>query len=285
MAPHGSDDEYPMEQYPTNRIGWKHSDEPASEGTRYNEDEAHMARFGRKQQLRRKFNLVSIIGLTCTLMITWEGYLSTFQSGLANGGPAGLVYGFLFTWIGSIVQVLVMAEMASMIPLAGGQFNWVAELSPPSCSKFLSYVTGWVTFISWQAALASVAFIGGTEIQGLLVLNSPNYNFQRWHGTLLYYAIIGFGIIINTFLARMLPKVEGAVFIVHVMGFFCILIPLAYLGPHNSATDVFATFSNTGGWSNTGLSFFVGLPTSMFTFVGSLPGKSVCCKAADIDKA
>ena len=211
---------------------------------------------------------VSIIALTCTLMITWEGYLSTFQQGLANGGPAGLVYGFLLTWIGSMVQALVMAEMASMIPLAGGQFNWVAELSPPSCSKFLSYVTGWVTFISWQAALASAAFIGGTEIQGLLVLNDPSYKYERWQGTLLYYAIIGVGILVNTWLARLLPKIEGAVFIVHVVGFFCILIPLAYLGPHNAAADVFATFSNTGGWSTTALSFFVGLPTNMFTFIG-----------------
>ena len=37
-----------------------------------------------------------------------------FQAGLANGGPSGLVYGFLFTWIGSGLQVLVMAELASM---------------------------------------------------------------------------------------------------------------------------------------------------------------------------
>ena len=270
MALDRSKDEYPMKQFPSRRAGWKqHSAEPSSEGNRYDEDEAHLARFGRKQQLRRNFNLISIIGLTCTLMITWEGYLSTFQSGLANGGPAGLVYGYLFSWVGSMIQTLVMAEMASMIPLAGGQFNWVAELSPPSCSKFLSYLTGWVTFISWQAGLASAAFIGGTQIQGLLVLNNPDYDYQRWQGTLLYCAIIGFGVIFNTVLARLLPKVECAVLIVHVVGFFCILIPLAYLGPHNSAAEVFATFTNSGGWSSTGLSFFVGLPTSMFTFIGT----------------
>ena len=208
-------------------------------------------------------------------MITWEGFLSTLQQGLANGGPAGLVYGYLFTWVGSMVQALVMAEMASMIPLAAGQFNWVAELSPPSCSKFLSYVTGWLTFISWQAALVSAAFIRGTEIQGLLVLNDPTYNYQRWQGTLLYYAIIGVGILVNTWLARLLPKIEGALFMIHVVGFFCIFILLAYLGPHNSAADIFAVFSNTGGWTSIGLSFFVGLPTSMFTFIGTWAEKVV----------
>lgn len=67
-------------------------------------------------------------------------FASIFQSGVNNGGPSGLVYGFLFTWIGSILQALVMAEMASMsvmqrkipnalirIPLAGGSVQLVSK--------------------------------------------------------------------------------------------------------------------------------------------------------------
>ena len=37
-----------------------------------------------------------------------------FQSGLTNGGPAGLVYGFILVWIGTALQTLVMAELASL---------------------------------------------------------------------------------------------------------------------------------------------------------------------------
>ena len=70
-------------------------------------------------------------------MITWEAYtglvLFSFDRrgkgimpadltlpfrglifGLTNGGPAGLVYGYLFVWCGASLQALVMAEMASM---------------------------------------------------------------------------------------------------------------------------------------------------------------------------
>jgi choline transport protein len=39
---------------------------------------------------------------------------SVFQLGLTNGGPSGLVYGFLFAWFGTALQALVMGEMASM---------------------------------------------------------------------------------------------------------------------------------------------------------------------------
>jgi hypothetical protein len=39
---------------------------------------------------------------------------SVFVTDLNNGGSAGLVYGYLFAWAGNILQVLVMAELASM---------------------------------------------------------------------------------------------------------------------------------------------------------------------------
>ena len=105
-------------------------------------------------------------------------------------------------------------------------------------------------------------------IQGLLILNYPDYVSYRWHGTLLFYAIVLVSLVINTWLARLLPKIEALVLIVHVVGFFCILIPLVYLAPHGSAESVFATFRNDGGWSSTGLAFFVGLSTSMYSFIG-----------------
>ena len=39
---------------------------------------------------------------------------SVLEAGLLNGGPSGLIYGFIFAWVGSIMQVLTMAEMGSM---------------------------------------------------------------------------------------------------------------------------------------------------------------------------
>ena len=41
----------------------------------------------------------------------------TLYNALENGGPAGLIYGYLFVWCGVILQALVMAEMASMYVL------------------------------------------------------------------------------------------------------------------------------------------------------------------------
>lgn len=129
---------------------------------------------------------------------------------------------------------------------------------------------GWLTVIAWEAGQASVAFLCATIIQGLIILNQPTYTPTRWQGTLLYYVVLAWMVFINTWLARWLPKVEGIFLCFHILGFFAILIPLVYLGPHGSAKDVFTTFLNEGDWSSDGLSFFVGIIASVYTFTGNV---------------
>lgn len=100
------------------------------------------------------------------------------------------------------------------------------------------------------------------------MLNYPNYNFQRWHGTLIFYAVMLIAVIFNTVLTSQLPRVESITLLLHIVGFFAILIPLVVLAPHGSAHDVFAQFLNGGGYQTQGLSFFVGVTGAVFAFVG-----------------
>ena len=79
-----------------------------------NRDDREMAYMGKKQQLKRNFGFMSMLGFSCTLMITWEGLFSVFVFGLEDGGPAGLVYGYIFCWIGYAAVVASLAEMVSM---------------------------------------------------------------------------------------------------------------------------------------------------------------------------
>ena len=108
----------------------------------------------------------------------------------------------------------------------------------------------------------------GTQIQGLLVLNYPSYDYQRWHGTLLFYAVLSLALFVNTYLGRLLPQIESMMLLIHILGFFGILIPLVYLSPHQSAKFVFTDFLNLGGWSSKPLSFFIGLITALDSFPG-----------------
>jgi choline transport protein len=113
-------------------------------------------------------------------------------------------------------------------------------------------------------------------IQALAIQTHPDYTPTRWQGTLIFYAVIAFIVFINTFLARWLPKIEGLILCLHILGFFGILIPLVYLAPHGSAKDVFATFINGGGWATDETSFFIGLITSVFSFLGADSACHMC---------
>lgn len=84
--------------------------------------------------------------------------------------------------------------------------------------------------------------------------------------------MIGIGIIgtlMNTYGAKHLPILEGIVLIVHIFGFFCIIIPLWVLAPKAPASEVFGTFSDFGGWSSIGAACFVGSITATGSFAGS----------------
>lgn len=232
-------------------------------------DEALLARFGKNQALKRRFGFWSLFGFSCAILITWETTLTFFQEAFANGGPAGILWGFLIAWLSSLSVYICLAEMASLCPIAGGQYFWTSILAPKGCQRFLSYITGWLTVIAWIAVVASGIISSGTLLQGLIILNYPGYVTHQWQDVLYGWAILAVAIFVNVVVASSLPFIEGCVLAVHVMGFIAVLIPLIYLSPHGTASDVFFRSLNEGNWSSQGISYCVGFIGNVVTFVGA----------------
>ncbi|KAF2472816.1 amino acid transporter [Lindgomyces ingoldianus] len=233
------------------------------------DDQKDMQRMGKTQELRRNFRFVSIFGYSMILMATWETVLTTLGLPLLNGGTGGAIFVFIGTAIGMGFVIVSMAEMASMAPTSGGQYHWVSEFAPREHQKFLSYIVGWLCVLGWQTGIPSIAFLAGTQIQGLIILNNETYAPERWHGTLLIIAVASFSIVFNTLLARKLPLVEGTVLILHIFGFFAIFITLWVLAPRSKPSDVFGQFQDNAGWGNVGLSCLVGQLAPIFSLLGS----------------
>lgn len=115
------------------------------------EQDARVLRnLGYRQQLNRTFGFMSSLGLTTTVMATWEAYSVTFTIVLNNGGPVALVYGFLFAFIGTLCTCSSLAEYASMSPTSAAQYRWAAELAPRRHFRIVSWILGWITFWGWQ---------------------------------------------------------------------------------------------------------------------------------------
>jgi amino acid transporter len=219
---------------------------------------------------------MSILGFSCTILITWEAVTVLFAQGLNNGGTAGVIYSFLIVWVGNFSDFSTMCELASMAPTSGGQYHWVAMMAPRSCAKFLNYLTGMLTVGGWQGSVASSALLTGNMILGLASLNDNSFEPSLWQGTLLFWAILAFAVFVNTLVSSALPKFEGLILVLHVLGFFAIIIPLVILGPHGDSQEIFTSFVNNGRWPSHGLSFMVGMMGNAFAFIGTDAAFHVC---------
>ena len=105
--------------------------------------------------------------------------------------------------------------------------------------------------------------------RGLIVLTDASYEPHPWHSVMLFWGFILFGVVVNTVISSWLPKIEALILILHILGFFAILLPLVILGPHAQPSKVFQNFINGGDWPTKGLSFFVGLLGNVFAFFGA----------------
>ncbi|KAM5455668.1 hypothetical protein MaudCBS49596_001569 [Microsporum audouinii] len=231
-------------------------------------DREELGRLGKKQVLRRGFRFLSILGFSCAVLITWEASLILFLTGLRNGGHAGIIYGYIVIWAGNLAVFTTLSELVSMAPISAGQYHWVAMLAPKSSSKFLSYITGWLTVAGWQAGFASACFLTGSMIQGLVIFTNPSYSPSSWHTTFFLWAVALYCVFINVVTSKLLPAFEKLALALHLVGFLAVLIPLVKFGVKNDASLVFKNFINGGNWSSQGVSFLVGLTGNAFAFLG-----------------
>ena len=119
-----------------------------------------------------------------------------------------------------------------------------------------------------MAGTTATTFFVSSLIQALIVLNNPGYDAIGWQGTMIFWAVLLVCVAMNTVFSKALPTIEIMVLVLHILGFFAIIVPLLYLAPRSSAKSVFTTFQNAGGWSSQTLSFFVGLNGVAVAFVG-----------------
>ncbi|KAI1108960.1 putative GABA permease [Nemania sp. NC0429] len=237
--------------------------------TQLSSDDAALARLGKKPVLNRSFGFLTILGFSCTVLISWESSLFVFVTGLTNGGPAGVIYGYIVTWVGMFCIYFTLSEMVSMAPTSGAQYHWASILSPPSIQKFVGYITGWLQLIGWQAGTSSTSLLAGTMIQSLILLTHPEYRdqMQNWHGTLISWAVVLLNYAINISFSTAFARFEGIAFFIHILGFFAVLLPLVLLGKHATAAEVFDTFLNLGEWQTQGLSFSIGVTGTIFALL------------------
>jgi choline transport protein len=188
------------------------------------QDDEEVTTGGCRQELRRDFNQFSAVAFNVILQGAWEVILVASREGLVNGGIAGLLWSYVWTFAGMTLVTLSLAEMASMVPGPGGPYRWVAELAPPDCRNLLSYVTGWMSGMAWQAGAASGPFIVGTLLRSLIELNSGSYHRTGWQDTFFVWFVAAVVHLGNCYGRTALPIVQNFMLILHIFGFLIVRI-------------------------------------------------------------
>ncbi|OBT81836.1 hypothetical protein VE02_09525 [Pseudogymnoascus sp. 03VT05] len=187
-------------------------------------------------ELRHQFSVWSLGSLCVCLMATWEALSTVIATALMNGG----------------------------------QYHWVALLSPSRSSKAASWFTGWISCGGQIVFSASAAFAAALQLQALITLNNPDsYVPQRWQGMLLYWVVLAYSLAVDLWGSKLLPHtnlISGGV--INIAAFLAIVIVLGVMAPKHDAAYVFTEHSNISGWSNDGVSWLVGLVSTVYPFLG-----------------
>lgn len=232
------------------------------------DDEARLAAMGQEQAMGRHFNVWSLIFLAFCTSVTWEALTSTMAQSLLAGGSSSLVWGFFAAAIGALSIALALSEFASMVPTAGGQYHYVAALSPLKHRRLFSWVAGWATIWSWLLSALAGIFSNAMQLQSYIILFSPGYVYERWHTSVIVIGLTTCFLGINILGTQWLHRLTFLGIVLHMAGYITIIVYLlAKVENKNSASYVFGDLTNLSGWKSDGVSWSIGLMSSAVAFI------------------
>lgn len=93
-----------------------------------------------------------------------------------------------------------------MVPISGGQYRFVTAFAPEESERLLSYCSGWVCSIGWQARFTLHCYVITNLIQSLA---QPDMAATRWQTHLLMILVALVMSCFNAFAADHLTIAEG----------------------------------------------------------------------------
>ncbi|KAK0826559.1 hypothetical protein LTR03_017165 [Friedmanniomyces endolithicus] len=194
-------------------------------------DDAHLAALGVKQELRRNFSPLSMLGLAFAILNSWTALSASLSLALPSGGPTSVIWGLITAGVCNLCLAASLAEFLSAYPTAGG-----------------------------QALVATAGLLGSQLIIGIISLYNPDYIPEPWHQFLIYIGYNLVAALLNAFGNHLLPYINKTAIIWSISGFaiICITILACATPNYNSGDLVYRNFINNTGWPD-GVAWLLGL--------------------------
>ena len=89
-------------------------------------DDDHLAALGVKQELKRNFSPLSMLGLAFAILNSWTALAASLSLALPSGGSTSVLWGLITAGICNLSLAASLAEFLSAYPTAGGQYVFFA---------------------------------------------------------------------------------------------------------------------------------------------------------------
>jgi urea carboxylase system permease len=231
-------------------------DESPAEAAR---DEADLAQFGYKQELRRSLGVFSSFAVAFSYISPSTGIFALFALGLTTVGGV-----FIWSWpivaAGQLIVALGWAELSSHYPVAGSVFQWTKYLS----GKAHAWFTGWIYLFAGILTVTSVCVT--LPLALIPAFNNMGWNLANDHSNQRIVAIVTLCLItvLNIFGVKLVALINNTGVLFEILGMVVFAFVLALFHHHQSGAVVF----HTDGTSLTTGTFLVAMFMSLYVIYG-----------------
>ncbi|CAO1614434.1 unnamed protein product [Parajaminaea phylloscopi] len=244
------------------------------------------------RQLRRNLSLLTILGLSFTIIAAPFGLVYSASFSLINGGVT-YFWGWVFLSLITVCMAASLGELCSAWPTSGGVYVWSAYTSPKRVRRIISFCNGWVGIVANITLQLSIAFGEAQLIMATVSIFRDNeWSPQPWQQLLTFFAVMATSCLINLFGVRYnyLERLNTASIYWSTASVIVIMVVLLVMAGRNPGTarrsghDALLLWQNSSGWTD-GWSFFVGCLTSAYVLTGYGCVASLCEEVNEPERA
>jgi len=182
-----------------------------------------------------------------------------------------MFWGYLTTFIMTMIVSFSMAEICSAYPSAGSVYHWTAQLVPAAQAPLASYICGWFNFLGNAAGDAAFANSFATIMNSAIQASNGNpYDQNSLVGVSL--AMIFLWSLLNIFRIDQVSWFNFIAVICQAGGILIIICAVLCLPDRLASNEfVFTQYNNESGFDDDSQKSYVvciGLLTSLFSFAG-----------------
>ena len=224
----------------------------------HNEDEAHLARLGYKQDLNRSWSGFSNFAISFSIISILAGCFTNFGAGWNNGGPISISWSWPILSLFILIIGFTMSELVSAYPTSGGIYWWASKLGGPAAG----FYTGWLNLIGLIAVTAGVSYGCATFIDLTISTYSDSWaaDYSLTRVFIIFLIVLALAAVLNIFSSHLMAIMNNVSVWWHVAGASIIVLILILVpDQHQSFSYVFTErFNNSGyfGGENSSLGFW-----------------------------